>query len=349
MINLGVPVLLIAIVVIVGLRHRAPSLLTRRALATGTPTALSPLDEWVRAQLITQEQADGIRAFEAQRHPPAERRVSLAAEAIGYLGAVLITAAFVVLVANNWEDLRVGGRLAIAAAAALSFAGVAASVRRSAEPALVRLRSVSLFLSAGGAAFFAGLLGGDALEWGGDRVLLFVGAASTAYAGLLWKAVRLELQQLAVFGGVVATAMGAVAVTGAERAAPFAAVLFAVGAGWLALSRWPAFAPRFVAEVLGSASAAFATMVLSGDLRGAGLITGLVVTGGLVALSISWRAPIVLAVGVIGLFIVTPQVVLYFLGDAIGVPAALFASGVVVIVVALSLPRLQRLVTARRN
>src|SRR4029453_4688330 len=52
-------------------------------------------DEWVRASLITEAQADAIQAFEDRRTPRAS--VTLITEALGYLGAALAAAAAAVL------------------------------------------------------------------------------------------------------------------------------------------------------------------------------------------------------------------------------------------------------------
>ncbi|HEX9311548.1 MAG TPA: DUF2157 domain-containing protein, partial [Actinomycetota bacterium] len=73
------------------------------------------LDEWVRASLITEAQADAIRAFEDRKAPRAS--VALITEALGYLGAALAAAAAAVLVGRSWNDASSGLRILLPGAA----------------------------------------------------------------------------------------------------------------------------------------------------------------------------------------------------------------------------------------
>src|SRR4051812_34892145 len=72
------------------------------------------LQGWVGLGLITRAQADRILAVERGEHPaPARRPASILAEALGYVGGVLILVATAVLVGRFWADLSVTGRLVV--------------------------------------------------------------------------------------------------------------------------------------------------------------------------------------------------------------------------------------------
>ncbi|MCW2812039.1 MAG: putative rane protein, partial [Friedmanniella sp.] len=100
------------------------------------PDGPALLRRWVAHGLITQQEADAIAASEgwgpgptAAAHP---RRASVAAEALGYLGAVLVVVAASLLSARYWSQIPPAGRLALPAGAAvlLFVSGLAVAPRR---------------------------------------------------------------------------------------------------------------------------------------------------------------------------------------------------------------------------
>ena len=83
------------------------------------------IEKWLKAGLITEPQAASIRAFEeasekleekpSYEAPSPERRISVIAEALGYVGGMLGIVGLVLLVSRYWEDMANGGRLALSA------------------------------------------------------------------------------------------------------------------------------------------------------------------------------------------------------------------------------------------
>jgi hypothetical protein len=113
------------------------------------------LDHWAEADIITDDQADRIRADAVgQANPPYQRWVrgdgrstssragSLVAEAMGYLGGVIVAVGLGLVVGRFWPDLSTTVRVGLTAVVAslLLVAGVAVTDRLSA--AAGRLRSV---------------------------------------------------------------------------------------------------------------------------------------------------------------------------------------------------------------
>jgi len=92
------------------------------------------LEDWVSQQIITADQAArimargpaaGTRVVEAPAPP---RQASLAVEALGYLGGVIILVSTVLITAQYWGDLETAARLALVGVAALGLLGAGALV-----------------------------------------------------------------------------------------------------------------------------------------------------------------------------------------------------------------------------
>ncbi|MGH7562798.1 MAG: DUF2157 domain-containing protein, partial [Gemmatimonadota bacterium] len=139
------------------------------------------LARWVRAGLVSEEQARAIRAAErAEGVVPEES--SLAATALGYLGASVALVGGVVAASREWADVGTGSRLALAAGATLLLLAAGWVVRRREHPALRSLEGFLWFLSAGGAAFTAGLVGHDVLDLEGRTMALLAGLVTALWA-----------------------------------------------------------------------------------------------------------------------------------------------------------------------
>ena len=115
------------------------------------------LQGWVGLGLITRAQADRIMAVERGEHPaPARRPASILAEALGYVGGVLILVATAVLVGRFWADLGVTGRLVVTFGAVALLIGVGAVVATAGPGG--RLRAVLWLLAVVVLGFGTGLL-----------------------------------------------------------------------------------------------------------------------------------------------------------------------------------------------
>lgn len=167
------------------------------------------IDAWVAEGIISTEQAALIRDFEEAETVPV-RRISLAAEAIIYLGAALAIGAGFALLAETYSDLSRASKVGVPLAAGLIFLGAGWPMRRSGEPAVQRLASVLWLLSAMAFAWVLNELIRPGDETGRWRFLL-VGASAGAYAIALYSAFRRHATQLGAFAGSWAAIGGAAA------------------------------------------------------------------------------------------------------------------------------------------
>lgn len=173
------------------------------------PVGLSRLlADWERAGLLDGRQRTAIEAFEQQRvlaampadqpvggsalprparTAPPGRRIPAAAEALGYLGGILALVGVGLLLSRVWNDLGVGGRLAVLGATSVALVAAGAFLRVERDQALRRLRGFLWLLSTLAAAAFGAMM---AEEWATARGAA-VGAAAAGFAlvhaGALWR------------------------------------------------------------------------------------------------------------------------------------------------------------------
>ena len=130
------------------------------------------LDQWLEAGLLSPEQAERIRSFEAQTAGPGHRR--LAALASG-LGALLVGAGVLLFVAAHWAQLGPTPRflLVLAMVGGCHLAGVAVAARAPRlAMALHGLGTVTL----GAGVYLAGQIFNLAEDWPGGMLLWALGA-----------------------------------------------------------------------------------------------------------------------------------------------------------------------------
>jgi len=167
------------------------------------------LDRWLAAGLLSREQVDSIRTYEAARVPAptrreVHRRFSPIVEGLGYLGGVLGIVGVMMLVVHYWPDMNVAFRLLLTLGATAVFLVAGALVDEGADPAFTRLR---WFLWVLGTASFgtAGFVLADGVfEFEeANRSLLSVSLAVNLVGGLLWGRRVRPLQEIALFGGAI--------------------------------------------------------------------------------------------------------------------------------------------------
>lgn len=296
------------------------------------------LDRWSAAGLISGAQAADILA--AERHtaagPPPGRTAPLVAEALGYVGGILLLVGTGTLVGRYWADLGAAGRLAVAlgASALLLVTGAAAPDRLGA--ARDRLRAVCWVLSA--ATFAAGLalLGAEVLDAPDEDVAVLAGAGAAGYAGLLWWRHRGPLQHAALVAALAVTAGAAAARLPAGEDAVAGLAVWGVGAAWLMLGggrvvdRYPAYVSGAVAAVVGGQLAMEAGW---GGWLAAPTAAVLVVAG------VRARDLVLLGVGAAATLVTVPAVVSRYFPDTLAAPLALLATGAVLVFAALGAAR----------
>lgn len=285
------------------------------------------LTAWVDRGLITADQARAIRAAEGSG-AEAARGPSLAATALGYLGASVALVGGVVAVSREWSGMGIAARLAIAAGSTLVLLGAGLLARRSRHPALRPLDGFLWFLSAAGAAFTAGLVGHDVLELEARSFFLLAGLAAAAWAFPLWRIRPGALLEIAVVAGLATVLESAIEhLPGPPdefHGLPMwglGGVLAFLGWGRLLLGRRGTFAPAGVLLLLGA-------QVLSFGWRPAGLGTGIATAIALLAASVPLRSMVHLGFGAAGVLLFLPQIVFEYLGDTLGAPLALLVSGI---------------------
>ena len=161
--------------------------------------------EWVDAGLISSDQAEAIRRFERDTHPPA--RLSVVAEVAAYLASVIAVGGGAAIVAPNWSQLGTVGQMAVALAVAV--VGFVAGHRLVAlgEPGTVRLGSFLWVVATGGLALAAAAVI-DAVEPHDDASwAIVIGTVVLVAGGVMWRNLDrpLQLATTAVGLGVAAT------------------------------------------------------------------------------------------------------------------------------------------------
>jgi Predicted membrane protein (DUF2157) len=291
------------------------------------------LQSWVGLGLLSRAQADRILAVErGEPVAPARRPASILAEALGYVGGVLILVATAVLVGRYWADLGVTGRLAVTFGAFAVLVGVGAVVP-AASPAGGRLRAVLWLVAVAVLGFGTGLLADDVWHLGSETVVLVAACETAVVAGVLWWWHRAALQQAGVVAALAVVAAAAAAHLPRDDGEAIGLAVWGVGAVWLLLGWGAVVGPRLAADVLGGAALVVGTIVVVGPAWGSALAIASGVA--LVAAGVVLRDVALLVVGSLALLIDVPVVTDRWFPDALAAPVALLVVGVLLVVGAL--------------
>jgi hypothetical protein len=277
-----------------------------------SPAVPELVGRWVAAGIITEEQAERIRADLATLPPQQSRGASLVAEALGYLGGVIVLVGLSFVISWFWEDLSAQARVGVAGAIAVALVAAGAFVPGRAG-ATARLRGV-LWLG-GLVATFAclGLAADDLIGWDDERIVLTAGAGTSVLAAVLWAFHRHLLQQLGLISALTITAWaGTTLATDSYMWSSLA--VWGVGVVWFVLSL-PAIVPQRSGGVLGAIGAVLGGLMMIGEenwgpLFALGTVIALVIT------AVMRRELGVLGVGSVGTLIALPFAVEeYFPGE----------------------------------
>ena len=141
---------------------------------------------WVSEGLITEEQGARLLARGPVVAPPAHHpaATSVVAEALGYLGGVVVLVGALLIGARVWHQLDTTGRLVLLGLAAALLVAAGAAVPTRLGPPGQRLRAVLWTASLGATAATFGVLAVDVLDLDGPEVghLLQLGLGDTAAA-----------------------------------------------------------------------------------------------------------------------------------------------------------------------
>ncbi len=296
------------------------------------------VDRWVTAGIITPEQADRIRADLATL-PSTNRPVSLVAEALGYLGGVIVLVGLGLVVGLTWDRLTPAWQVGIATGIAIAL-GVAGAFIPAHRLGAVgrRLRGV-LWLAASIAVFVSLiLLGDEVLDWNENQFLLLGGAGAAVASAVLWALNRHVLQHISV---VVATAIGAASGTmlATDSSVLSSLSVWAVGVVWFSLSV-PDLVPQQSGGVLGSLSAVIGSLLMFDEEWGPLMALGTVVA--LVVAAVIRRQLAVLGVGSVGALIALPATVDRYFDNVLLAALSLVAGGLALVGVAIFTARRRR-------
>lgn len=295
------------------------------------------LDRWVAHGLITREQAERILAEEqalpTQIRDRTGRMPAPVAEALGYVGGVLVLIAAGLIAGRYWSELGVAGRLSVAFGTAALLLVAGASLRPRLGETGRRLRAVCWLLSAAAVALGTGMLGDEVLDLPGDVTLVLAASVTACYAAALWSVSREIPQQAAVAVALAVTAGAAAALLPESTDAVAGLAVWGVGAAWLLLGWGELVKPRSPAWVLGGGIVIVgALMTLEADW---GTAVALGTAAALVAAGVWQRDLLLLAVGAIATLLAVPSTLNRFFPDTLTAPLAVLVTGVVLIAGAL--------------
>lgn len=288
------------------------------------------LDAWVRADLMSDQQAAAIRQFERSQRPSI--RVGASTEVAAYLGSVLALMGGAAVVAREWGAIGFAGRLAVAGA--LLIVGLSAGGHLAAvgEPGTDRLADFLRVIGSGGAAMAVALtvhqLGASAAA-----VVTWVGLALVGIGGWLWRGRDRPLQL-----ATAAVGCALIVVAGGDLlGVPLwvrGIVAWALAVGWYATIHALHLRPRVAGQVLATVGAVLGALMLIDLDEHAGPVLAVVTAAAIVADAARGHQREVLGVGVLG-FLVAVQSLLQttLSGVGSGLVVAVLGLGVVTMAV----------------
>lgn len=322
--------------------HAGSAVTERSSAGLSRPSDLErALDRAVANGLLTRDVADQIIAGEVRAAPArAPGEVSAVTESIGYVGAILTIVGVVVLVGQFWSDMTTWSRLAVLGAVTLILWLVGLALRDEEQPVIWRMRGFIWLLAVGALSGFTAALVVDALEWTGESVPISIGAATAAFSAALWQLKDRPAQQLTTLAGLLVFLSGMMALV--DGAAAIGLAVAAVGGAWFAVGSTGRLPPKLAAVSLGLLALLVGPAITTGQMGAwekVAPVIGLVIATTLIGLGARLTEFVVTGAGVLGVFAYLPWTLGALFGDAIGAPAILLTSGVLLLTVMLVLLR----------
>ena len=305
------------------------------------------LVEWREAGLLEPAQLEEIEHFEEEHHPvEVPRRIPVVAEAIGYLGAALASAAVMFFAINQWNEWSDVTRVVVLGVATVAAFAVGWFTRASDEPAIRRFSTVLFTLTAGGAAATTMLLANDVLDVRESYGAQFAGGAALVVAGGIYIAIRRHmLLQLAMLGGTLLAILPAFDRMPMAETQPLAGLtMIALGTAWFLLGWRDILTPGRGARIVGPLVALMGASAMydGADARSWALLVAVAIAITIVVLSIPLEQPELTFIGSVFTF----QNLLIWLNETLkgtlAVPIALLVAGGMALGAALVLTRRMR-------
>ncbi|MBM3673777.1 MAG: DUF2157 domain-containing protein [Actinobacteria bacterium] len=303
------------------------------------------IDRWVGAHLLSAQQAEAIRAYEAApaptppvRAPAGSRphRVPVVAEALGYMGSVLALSGLGLVTSRMWADWSTDTRLIAIGVTALVLLGAGALVRERLDPALARLRGFLWLAGTAAATLFTGVLVADG-KVVGERTAPTACAATVAVAsGLLWwRREQRPLQQLSFLLGLAAFVGAAMSALAGPIGMGLA--VWTVGAAMLAFGLRRETVRPLLTSTIGALALLAGAALIGGRSPTIATLFGLATSVGLVVLGTRPGQVLCSAFGSVGLLVFVPWAIGWFFPGENRVPLLVIVSGVLLIGVAVLL------------
>jgi uncharacterized membrane protein len=323
-------VVVVFVVAYASTRHRSSQDATHAAAPVEVRSA--GLQRWVNADLISEDQARAIAAFEqAQFAARPKPRISPAIEALAYVGGVLLAVGAGMLVGQFWDELGTSGHLALLTFAAV-LTGIVGGTVGEDDPVTWRLRGFLWALSTAAVAATCGLFAFEVLDVRGEPVALATAGIGACAAAAYWQLRDRPLQHLSTFVGIaVSVGVAIVWVGGAGTNAVMGLALWLLGAAWAWLAWERRIPPEVVGFPLGVVLTLIASGIVGGQIEWLAPLLGLATAGAWVGLGVTANEPLAVAPGVVGVFVFLPWTLGYFFGESLGAPAITMVSGVILL------------------
>jgi Predicted membrane protein (DUF2157) len=315
---------------------------------TPSPVPLSTLlDSWARQGLITDEQARQLQAAATDEtatveiRPRTAERSSLVAEALGYVGGLVVLIATVLLAARYWDQVPADVHVVLVGGVAFVLLGAAFAVPLKAGDVAIRLRSVLLLLCI---AAFGGFLALAGDEWlhisSSDNLSLLVVGGCTALAFVLWALNRTVLQEVAALVLSLAAAGNLVGVIWPDSEGVYGIAVWGVAAVWFLLGWGAVVANRQAVMAIAAVGLVFGSMMTMG--HDAGLGFGIVTAALIITIALLFRNLVLLAIGAFASLQAIPPTVARWFPDSVVAPLALLVVGLLLVGAALLIARRRR-------
>ncbi|MGI9667082.1 MAG: DUF2157 domain-containing protein [Acidimicrobiia bacterium] len=301
------------------------------------------MDQWVDAGILTSDQAEAIRTFEAAQSTRGNGR-----DVLAYLGAVLVLASALVVTAEIWPELDHGGQAIVAGVAALLLTVVGEALSRSTQASTERVGNASLLLGTVAVGMTVTSLA-QMMGLGAEASVLTGLVAAVIYAVMFYVRRPSTAQHVALFGAGFGTVMYFFAeVLSVDAGVAPGALSALFGLSWLWLSTTRRLAPQVTGEILGILAIGFGSFLTVMELNptdAAGrfaMVISILAATGLVTAGVLIDRTTYIVGGVLMLVVYIPWLIIEVLGGGLGAPFALLAGGALLLAAAMYLNRRAR-------
>ncbi len=293
------------------------------------------LTRWVGEGIVTADQAERIRVYEAAQH--GGTAVSRGIEALAYLGATLVLLALFLLGQELWDQFEEWGQFAIALIVTGVLLAVGWLLGRSTEVTVNRAQTFAWLLAVPASALSAFVLITEIAGMRERDAGLWIALIAFAVALALWWVRHSTLQVIAMAGGLLATTVTFLTRFSNLPDWAFGFSFFGLGLVWLMLTWAGVLTPKRTSFALGSIAVLFIAFPESNDMPWP--LLGLLVALSLVAVSVRLSENVILGLGIAGLFVYVPMLIFEWFGDSLGAVVALLISGLVLLAAVVGIVR----------